>query len=71
MDGKYKCFKVEKQMLPSGEMGDVLVETDDFTKGKVRKVPLLNIPMMSDERWNQLAKEMGGRANGENQQQNC
>lgn len=71
MGKDYRCFKTERQMLPSGEMGDVLVETEDFTKGDTKKIPLLDIPMMSDERWNQLAAEMGGETDGKDQHQTC
>ena len=61
----FKCFKMERQMLPTGTMGDVLVETDSFMGGGKVQVPLLNIPMMSDEQGEDIAKRMseGGICN--------
>lgn len=53
----FKCFKVERKMLPIGVVGDVLVEEDISIEGEKVKVPLLNIPMMSDEDWNRSAQE--------------
>lgn len=54
----FKCFKMERQMLAIGTMGDVLVETDSFMNGEKVQVPLLNIPMMSDDQWKDMAKRM-------------
>ena len=54
---KFKCFRMERQMLPAGIMGDVLVEEDKPIGGEKVKVPLLNIPMQSDEDWNRTARE--------------
>lgn len=37
--------------------GEILMKTErqDETKKKEKKIPIYNLPMMSDEKWNRLA----------------